>query len=118
MYDAVKPVSIDVGLFERTARGAVLEGDFGWDDVGSWAALRRVRPTDAAGNIVVGDAHVVDATDCVVWSEDGTTVVSGLAGVVVVRARGITLVTTAERAPELKQLLARLPAAVAEARGA
>ncbi|MBI4543253.1 MAG: mannose-1-phosphate guanylyltransferase [Gemmatimonadetes bacterium] len=113
MYAAVRPVSVDVGLFERTTRAAVVAGDFGWDDVGSWAALRRVRETDAAGNVVVGDAHLVDSTDCVVWSEDGTTVVDGLQGVVVVRARGITLVTTNERAPDLKRLLARLPGPLA-----
>lgn len=118
MYAAVKPVSVDVGLFERTARGAVVEGDFGWDDVGSWAALRRVRATDAAGNVVLGQAHLVDAADCVVWSEEGPTVVDGLTDIVVVRARGITLVTTGARAPQLKRLLARLPDELAGDRGA
>jgi mannose-1-phosphate guanylyltransferase len=117
-YRTFRPVSVDVGVFERTARGAVLPGDFGWDDVGSWAALRRVRATDDAGNVAIGDVHLVDAEGCVVWSEDGITVVSGLSNAVVVRARGITLVTTAEKAPELKRLLDRLPPDVAGERGA
>jgi len=108
-YRAVTPVSVDVGLFERTGRGAVLAGDFGWDDVGSWAALARVRPADAAGNVVAGSGYAVDANDCVVWSEDGVTVVDGVRGLVVVRTGGVTLVTTRERAPHLKELLARLP---------
>ena len=112
-YRAVKPVSVDVGLFERTGSGAVVAGDFGWDDVGSWAALARLRTPDAAGNVVVGPAHVVDARGCVVWSEDGSTVVDGVADLVVVRARGVTLVTTRARAPYLKELLARLPARLA-----
>jgi mannose-1-phosphate guanylyltransferase len=117
-FKLVKPVSIDVGVFERTQRGAVIEGSFLWDDMGSWAGLRRVRPTDAAGNVAVGLAHLVDAKDCVVWSEDGPTVVYGLEGAVVVRARGITLVTTAARAPELKKLLDKLPPGLAGERGA
>ncbi|HVO34907.1 MAG TPA: sugar phosphate nucleotidyltransferase [Gemmatimonadales bacterium] len=108
-YGAAKPVSVDVGLFERTASGAVLAGDFGWDDVGSWAALPRVRAGDAAGNVAVGAVHAVDAAGCVVWSEEGPTVLDGVADLVVVRARGIVLVTTRERAPHLKELLARLP---------
>ncbi len=112
-YRAAQPVSVDVGLFERTTRGAVVAGDFGWDDVGSWAALPRVRPADAAGNVAVGAVHAVDATGCVVWSEDGPTVVDGVADLVVVRARGLVLVTTRERAPHLKELLARLPRDVA-----
>ncbi len=118
-FAALTPVSIDVGVFERTARGAVVTGDFGWDDVGSWTALRRVRQGDAAGNVVVGDgARVVDGAGCVVWSEDGPTVVYGLTDVVVVRARGLTLVTTAALAPDLKRLLDRLPDDLAGARGA
>jgi mannose-1-phosphate guanylyltransferase len=117
-YQAARPVSVDVGVFERTQRGAVVAGDFGWDDVGSWAALRRVRSTDAHGNVGVGDVHLVDSDGCVVWSDDGTTVVAGLRDAVVVRTRGITLVTTTSRAPDLKKLLDRLPADLAGERGA
>ena len=112
-YRAARPVSVDVALYERTARGAVLPGDFGWDDVGSWAALARVRTADPRGNVTAGAAYLVDADGCIVWSDDGATVVEGVSGLVVVRARGVTLVTTRERAPYLKELLARLPPAVA-----
>jgi hypothetical protein len=45
-------------------------------------------------------------------------VVDGVDGVVVVRVRDITLVTTASRAVELKRLLDRLPGPVAGERGA
>lgn len=117
-YGAVKPVSVDVGLLERTSRGAVLAGTFGWDDIGSWAALLRVRPGDAGGNVVVGKGHLVDARDCVVWSDDGPTVLDGVTGLVVVRARGITLVTSAERAAHLKELLTKLPDSLVGDRGA
>jgi len=112
-YRGVRPISVDVGLFERTSAGAVVAGDFGWDDVGSWAALPRVRATDAAGNVAVGAVHAVDAKDCVVWSEEGPTVLDGVADLVVVRSRGLVLVTTRERALHLKELLARLPPDVA-----
>lgn len=112
------PVSIDVGLYERTGRGAVVAGDFGWDDVGSWAALRRVRATDERGNVLVGRAVANQCATSVVWADDGAVVVDGLHDVVVVQARGITLVTTAERAPDLKKLLDALPADLAGDRGA
>jgi mannose-1-phosphate guanylyltransferase len=117
-FKALKPVSIDVGVFERTQRGAAIAASFGWDDVGSWAALGRVRPRDAAGNVTAGEAHAVDTKNSVIWSEDGATVVYGLSDVVVVRARGVTLVTTRDKAPELKKLLDRLPPALAGERGA
>ena len=117
-FAAVKPVSIDVGVFERTQRGAAIAASFGWDDAGSWAGLLRIRRPDAAGNVTAGEAVAVDTKDSVIWSEDGATVVYGLSNVVVVRARGITLVTTADRAPDLKKLLDRLPKELAGERGA
>jgi len=116
-YRGVKPVSVDVGVFERTARGATLSADFGWDDIGSWAALLRVRERDAAGNVAHGDAHAVDCDDCVLWAEDGTVVAWGVEDVVVVRAGGVTLVTTTERAAGLKKLLDALPGALTGERG-
>lgn len=114
----VRPVSIDVGLYERTTRGAVVMGDFGWDDVGSWAALPRVREADAAGNVVVGHAFAREASGCVVWSDDGAVVVDGLRDVVVVQSHGVTLVTTTARAADLKQLLDTLPPDLVGDRGA
>jgi len=116
-YRAVQPVSVDVGLFERTRRGATLAADFGWDDVGSWAALARVRPADAAGNVASGDAHAVDTRDSVLWSDEGTVVAYGVEGLVIVRTAGITLVTTTERAAGLKRLLDALPATLTGERG-
>jgi mannose-1-phosphate guanylyltransferase len=117
-FAALKPVSIDVGVYERTSRGAVISAAFGWDDIGSWAALRRVRPKDKHGNVTVGGAEVVDSANCVAWSEDGTVVIFGMTDAVVVKTRGITLVTNAARAPELKKLLDRLPPDLAGERGA
>lgn len=116
-YRGVTPVSVDVGVFERTRRGATLSGDFGWDDVGSWAALARVRTSDAAGNVTAGSAHAVDSRDSVLWADEGTVVTFGVEGLVVVRTGGITLVTTTERAASLKALLGQLPADLAGERG-
>jgi len=68
--------------------------------------------------VTAGDAHAVDSRGCVIWSDAGPTVVYGMTDAIVVRARGITLVTTAAKAPELKKLLDRLPATLTGERGA
>jgi mannose-1-phosphate guanylyltransferase len=111
-FAGVTPVAVDYSHFERSERVAVVPGSFPWDDVGTWAALRRVRTQDRQGNVLVGAAHQRDAAGCVVWSEDGAIVVDGLTDVVVVHANGVTLVTSMERAAQLKTLLDRLPADV------
>ncbi|MBI3790424.1 MAG: mannose-1-phosphate guanylyltransferase [Gemmatimonadetes bacterium] len=111
-----KPIAVDVGVLERSGRVFVIPGDFGWDDVGTWAALHRVRVRDAQDNAVSGPAHVVDARGNVVHAERGTVVLYGVDDLVVVTRPGLTLVTTREQSADLKTLLDALPASVRELR--
>lgn len=111
-FAGVTPVSIDVGVLERSNRVAVVAGAFPWDDVGTWDALARVRPLDRDGNVVVGQAFLHDAHDCVVWAEGEPVVVAGVRDVVVVRANGRTLVLHRRMAADLKRVLDGLPPGV------
>jgi len=105
----IQSVSIERGLLERSDRVVALPTDFGWDDVGTWACLRRVRDLDDTGNGVSGDAHLVEASSNIVHAESGTVVVYGCTSMLVVTLPGLTFVTPLERAKELKPLLDQLP---------
>src|SRR5436189_880229 len=59
-FAAARPVAVDVAVLERTKRLAVVAGTFGWDDIGSWDALLRIRTPDAPGNVVGGKAAGAD----------------------------------------------------------
>ncbi|MBK6842142.1 MAG: mannose-1-phosphate guanylyltransferase [Gemmatimonadetes bacterium] len=111
-FATVKSISVDVGVLERTDNVVVIPGSFGWDDVGTWAALARVRTHDAAGNAANGPVHLVDARDNVVQAEGNDVVLYGVQDLVVVVRDGLTLVTTTERAADLKTLLDALPSQV------
>ncbi|MGH7457976.1 MAG: mannose-1-phosphate guanylyltransferase [Longimicrobiaceae bacterium] len=108
-FERVTPVSIDEGVLERSGRVGVVRANFRWDDAGAWDSLFRTSTPDEDGNVVVGAAHAVDTTGSVLFAEDGPVVTFGVDDLIVVRAAGITLVTRPERAPGLKELLARLP---------
>ena len=108
----VTSISIDRGLLERSAKVVVLPGEFGWDDVGTWASLRRVRDLDDTGNGVIGDAHCIDASGNVIHADGQCIVVYGVSGMLVVSLNGLTFVTTLERATELGPLLNALPGSV------
>ena len=109
-----KPIAVDVGVMERSARVLVLPGDFGWDDVGTWAALKRVRACDERGNAMSGIVHALDSSDNVVHTEGNAVVLYGVRDLVVVSRPGLTLVTTTERASDLKQLIDTLPPHIRE----
>ena len=105
----VRATSLERGLLERTQRLLVIQGDFGWDDVGTWAALRRARELDDDGNGAFGNVHFVEADCNVVHSERGTVVVYGLSRMLVVALDGLTFVTSLDRATDLRPLLDALP---------
>jgi mannose-1-phosphate guanylyltransferase len=108
-FQEVTPISIDVGLLERSSSVAVVSGAFAWDDVGTWQALTRVRPKDPSGNVLIGPAFMHNAEDCIVWSERDTVVLSGVKDLLVVQANGRILVMPTEQAASMKQLLDALP---------
>ena len=113
-FRAVTPVSVDVGVLERSDRVVVLPGDFGWDDVGTWGALKRVRPTDDAGNAVQGRVYAVESRDNVVHAPGTNVVMYGVNGLVVVVEDGLVLVTTVDKSSDLKTLMDALPRGVRE----
>jgi mannose-1-phosphate guanylyltransferase len=106
----VRSISIERGLLERCSGNlVVLPGEFGWDDVGTWAALRRARELDDTGNGASGRTHFLDASGNVVHAEGSAAVLYGVDGLLVVTLPGLTFVTTVERAADLKPLLDSLP---------
>ena len=47
--------SIDYGIMEKAKDIYILPGAFGWDDVGSWLAVERIKKTNEFGNVVNGN---------------------------------------------------------------
>ena len=111
-FAQVPNLTVDVAVLERSTRVASVTATFDWDDVGSWEGLKRSREADSDGNVVVGSGHIVDGMRNVIYAEGGTVATFGVDDLVVVQCGKITLVTTTERAPDLKRLLAQLPSSV------
>jgi mannose-1-phosphate guanylyltransferase len=102
-------ISIDYGVMEKSKRIAVVPADFGWSDVGSFAALPDVKPTDRQGNVAEGDAVVVDSHNVVVIAKGGRPVaVVGIDDVVVVDAGDAVLVCRRDRAQDVRQAVEEL----------
>lgn len=108
-FSAVRSITVDVGVLERSNRVIVVPGNFGWDDVGTWGALRRVRTVDANGNAMSGDAVAVDSQGNVVHAEDGQVVLYGVSDLAVIVRDGLVLVTTVDKSSDLKKLIEAVP---------
>jgi len=111
-YPRVPAISIDYGIMEKTQGIQVVPGDFGWSDVGSWAAVTDIRPTDVDGNVISGDAIVKASKGSVVMAEPGAPLVGvvGVEGIVVVATRDAVLVVPKHRAQEVRSVVDELSA--------
>jgi mannose-1-phosphate guanylyltransferase/mannose-6-phosphate isomerase len=107
-FRACPDISLDYAVAERTDRAAVVQGDLGWSDVGSWDALWEQTPKDAAGNAQVGDVLLEGARDCYVRSDGILTAVVGLQDVVVVVEKDAVLAMHRDRAQDVKKVVERL----------
>ncbi len=50
VYGTIPSISIDYGVMEKADNIYVIEGDFGWSDMGSWDALLEMSDKDESGN--------------------------------------------------------------------
>lgn len=61
IFGSMPSVSIDVGVMEKLDRLAVVPGDFGWSDIGSWQAAWELAQKDERGNAAGPRAACLDA---------------------------------------------------------
>jgi mannose-1-phosphate guanylyltransferase len=102
-------ISIDYGVMEKEPRIALVPGDFGWSDVGSFAALPEVRALDARGNAIAGDAIAVDCDGCVVLSQGGRLVAAvGVRDLCIVDSGDALLVVPRDRAQDVRAVVDEL----------
>lgn len=108
IYPSIRSISIDYGVMEKADDISVIEGDFGWNDVGSWDMLNVLHKADENGNVVVGDAVIVDATDSTVYAENRTVAILGLKDIVVAETKDAVLVCPKSRAQDVKKIVEEL----------
>ena len=100
--------SVDYGIMEKASDIYILPGTFGWDDVGSWLAVGRIKKNDENGNVVNGNVVTVNTQNCVLEGRDKLIATVGLRDMVVVDTEDAILISTKENAGEIKQVLAKL----------
>ena len=107
VYPTLKSISIDYAVMERSDRVAVIPGEFGWSDVGSWRTLYDFREADTA-SYTSGDVIEIDGGGNVIFAEEGVVATVGVRDLVVVHTRDATLVCPREAAQRIRDIVAAL----------
>jgi len=104
MFAEVEPISIDYGIMEKYEKILVVEGDFGWSDVGSWASLSDIMPQDEHGHVCIGQLISVDSSDSVVYSPGKLVALVGVENLVVVETKDAILVCPKDQTQDVRKV--------------
>ena len=112
-YPEIKKVSIDYALMEHAQNVIVADGDFEWDDLGSWTALARHLKPDAEGNCAVADFIHVDGARNIIFdarSKDRRTPIAvvGLRDSILVQTDDAVMLAHKSQAQKVKELVKKL----------
>lgn len=103
-FERIEAISVDHGVMERSNNIRVLQSNFFWSDVGSWASLPEVLPRDKAGNVIAGKVVAVDSQGCVLRAEKRLLACIGLQNLIVVETADAILVCPMDQAQRVRAL--------------
>ena len=104
LYSSLPKISFDYAVMEHLKNVEVVKGDFGWDDVGSYAAFDKHFKRGKDGNIVLGDVKAVESDGCTAVAKGAKIALLGVKNLVVVTTPDAVLVADKSRIPEMKRL--------------
>ncbi len=110
-YPKFEKVSVDYGLFEKLPVGSQWElpTQMGWIDIGTWELMYHGLPKDENGNVVMGEANLIDTKNSLIISKKDEKVgIIGMDGVIVVDSDRGLLVCPLSEASKVKQLYIEL----------
>ncbi|MDD2621353.1 MAG: sugar phosphate nucleotidyltransferase [Syntrophomonadaceae bacterium] len=104
-YPELPNISLDYGIAEKSKRMAVVPGDFGWCDLGSWNALAEIHQHDNNSNICNGeDIMLLASHNCIVKQTQKSIVLFGIDNLLVVETDDIIFISDRNQAQELKNV--------------
>lgn len=103
-----KSESIDYGIMEKAENIYILPGTFGWDDVGSWLAVERIRKTNESGNVVEGNIITIDCKNNIIQGGKKLIATVGIDGLIIVDTEDATLICDKDSAGDIKKVLENL----------
>jgi len=104
-FGAAPSRSIDYAVMEHTEDAAVVPADIGWNDVGSWDALWETGAKDGSGNVLIGDAVVLDSENSYLRSESRLVAAIGVRDLIVVDTDDSVLVVPRDRAQDVRVMV-------------
>lgn len=100
-YRLTEDISIDYGVMEKYDNIFVIEGKFGWDDVGSWSSVDRYGEKDNNGNVLNSSGVLMKSSNNIVLTKKKI-LLNNVDDLIVVETDDCILVSSKEHAQDIK----------------
>ena len=108
VFPEFESVSIDYGIMEKAKNIYILPGAFGWDDVGSWLAVGRIKKSNENGNVVAGNIITVNSRNNIIQGGEKLIATVGVEDLIIIDTEDATLICDKGSAPDIKKVLENL----------
>ena len=102
-YKDVDPISVDYGIMEKAKYIYVIPSDFGWDDLGTWASLKRCDNKDENGNFVIGHINTINSKSNIINTKKKTHLV-GVNNLIVIETDNEIVIVNKDCEEQIKEL--------------
>ncbi|WP_258001951.1 hypothetical protein [Mesotoga sp. Brook.08.YT.4.2.5.1] len=106
IYERLPKISIDYGLMERSSRVVTVQGNFYWNDIGSWDAVYDLLIKDKNGNAIEGEFSTREVKNCLLINHTQKKLaISGIDGYILVASSEGTLLCKRGESQEIKEII-------------
>lgn len=107
-FRQARKVSVDYAVLERSDNVGVIAATYDWSDLGTWSSLWDMTPKDAAGNVLIGEVEVLNASENYVHSPGVLTALLGVKDLAVVVTADAVMIAHKHQTDQVKKLVAQL----------
>ena len=100
--------SIDYAIMEKSDNVVVVPLDAQWNDIGDWSALYDIGTKDNNGNVIQGDVFTEETTNTYINANHHMVATIGVQDLVIVDTSNATLISTKDKAQEVKKIVEQL----------
>lgn len=109
IYRQVESISIDYGILEKASNVFLVQGDFVWNDLGSWEEVYKYdQRKDENQNASAGEVVLIDTKNSYVYAPNSLVAVVGMDDVIVVQEGDTILVCKRDRAEDIKAVVGEI----------
>lgn len=109
-FGSAEDISIDYAIMEKAACMSVVACDIGWSDVGSWASISELAPTNSQGNQIEAEVVSHNTQGCYIHSDETNRVIAtvGLRNLVIVDTPDALLIADRSHTQDVKHIVGQL----------